>query len=87
MKRIDQLKTLFEDDVILLIGDKNGTLPLVCHVGAALNKKGIRAGDIIKEVARLLGGSGGGRPDFASGGGKDSSKIEEALELVKKLIA
>ena len=72
---------------ILLIGDKNGTLPLVCHVGAALNKKGIRAGDIIKEVARLLGGSGGGRPDFASGGGKDSSKIEEALELVKKLIA
>ena len=87
MKRIDQLKTLFEDDVILLIGDKNGTLPLVCHVGASLNKKGIRAGDIIKEVARLLGGSGGGRPDFASGGGKDSSKIEEALELVKKLIA
>ena len=87
MKRIDQLKTLFEDDVILLIGDKNGTLPLVCHVGVALNKKGIRAGDIIKEVARLLGGSGGGRPDFASGGGKDSSKIEEALELVKKLIA
>ena len=87
MKRIDQLKTLFEDDVIILIGDKNGTLPLVCHVGASLNKKGIRAGDIIKEVARLLGGSGGGRPDFASGGGKDSSKIEEALELVKKLIA
>ena len=38
----------------------------------------IKAGDWIKQIATILGGSGGGRPDFAQAGGKDVSKIEEA---------
>ena len=87
MKRIDQLKTIHEDDVIVLVGEKDGVIAVTCHVGAVNNKKGIRAGDIVREVARVLGGSGGGRPDFASGGGKDITKVDDALALVKGLIA
>lgn len=86
MKRIDQLKTLHDNCVIFLVGENNGNLPLVCFVSKTLNSKGIRAGDIIKEVARVLGGSGGGRPDFATGGGKDGSQINAAFEIVKQRI-
>ncbi len=42
----------------------------------------IKAGDIIKQIAPIVGGSGGGRPDFAQAGGKDPSKLDEALERV-----
>ncbi len=86
MKRIDQLKTLHDSSVIFLVGENNGNLPLVCFVSKTLNSKGIRAGDIIKETARVLGGSGGGRPDFATGGGKDGSQINAAFEIVKQRI-
>ncbi len=86
MKRIDQLKNLHDNSVIFLIGDVGGNLPLVCSVSKLLNNKGIRAGDIIKEASRVLGGSGGGRPDFASGGGKEVNQINNAFEIVKKRI-
>ena len=39
----------------------------------------IKAGDLVKEVAKVAGGGGGGRPDFAQAGGKDASKVDEAL--------
>jgi alanyl-tRNA synthetase len=51
-----------------------------------LNTQGISAGNIIKEVAKATGGSGGGRPDMAQAGGKDADKIEAALALVAELI-
>ena len=87
MKRMDQLKTVYDDDVIVLIGGKDGNLPIVRHVSALAQKEGIRAGDLVKAVSGILGGSGGGRPEMASGGGKDVSKIDEALAKVKELIA
>lgn len=87
MKRMDQLKTVYDDDVIVLIGGKDGNLPIVSHVSALAQKEGIRAGDLVKAVSGILGGSGGGRPEMASGGGKDVSKIDEALAKVKELIA
>lgn len=87
MKRMDQLKTVYDDDVIVLIGGKDGNLPIVSHVSALAQKEGIRAGDLVKAVSAILGGSGGGRPEMASGGGKDASKIDEALAKVKELIA
>ena len=46
---------------------------------------GIHAGNIIKEVAKITGGGGGGRPDMAQAGGKDASKIGEALEAALKM--
>lgn len=87
MKRMDQLKTVYDDDVIVLIGGKDGNLPIVSHVSSLAQKEGIRAGDLVKAVSGILGGSGGGRPEMASGGGKDVSKIDEALAKVKELIA
>ena len=87
MKRMNQLKTVYDDDVIVLIGGKDGNLPIVSHVSSLAQKEGIRAGDLVKAVSAILGGSGGGRPEMASGGGKDVSKIDEALAKVKELIA
>lgn len=87
MKRMDQLKTVYNDDVIVLIGGNDGNLPIVSHVSSVAQKEGIRAGDLVKAVSSILGGSGGGRPEMASGGGKDESKIDEALAKVKELIA
>ncbi|MNV85553.1 Alanine--tRNA ligase [compost metagenome] len=49
--------------------------------------KGYHAGKLIKEVASRCGGSGGGRPDMAQAGGKDASKLQEALQSVEQLVA
>ena len=46
----------------------------------------IKAGDLIKEVAAIAGGSGGGRPDFAQAGGKDVGKVEEALKQGEEIV-
>ena len=48
--------------------------------------KGIHAGQIVKEVAKTCGGGGGGRPDMAQAGGKDASKLDEALQAALKVI-
>ena len=86
MKLIDELKVVHENSVVLLIGEENGNYPLVCAVSQEAIKDGIKAGIIIKEVSNVMLGSGGGRPDLASGAGKDISKLNEVINLVKKLI-
>ncbi|HTA76768.1 MAG TPA: DHHA1 domain-containing protein, partial [bacterium] len=45
-----------------------------------------KAGDIVKEVAKVTGGGGGGRPDMAQAGGKDASKVDEALKQVVPMV-
>jgi alanyl-tRNA synthetase len=49
-------------------------------------KAGLRAGDLIREAARMTGGGGGGRPDMAQAGGKQPEHIQEALEALNQLI-
>ena len=49
-------------------------------------KKGAHAGKIIMEVAKIVGGGGGGRPDSATAGGKNPAKLEEALEAVNNIV-
>ena len=46
----------------------------------------IKAGDIVKQLAPMIGGTGGGRPDFAQAGGRDASKLDEALERIASLV-
>ena len=48
--------------------------------------KGVHAGNIIKEVTKIAGGSGGGKPDMAQGGGKDASKTADALNAVESIV-
>ena len=59
---------------------------LVSSVSPATSKK-VSAGALIGEVAKLVGGRGGGRPDFAQAGGNDPSKLDEALQAVSRLVA
>lgn len=63
-----------------------GKVILQCVCGKDAVKKGAHAGKIIKEVAKLCGGGGGGRPDSATAGGKNPAKVEEALEAVNNIV-
>jgi alanyl-tRNA synthetase len=65
------------------LGDNKAAL--VVAVTADLVKR-IKAGDVVKEIAPIIGGTGGGRPDFAQAGGRDASKLEEALERIATLV-
>ena len=49
-------------------------------------KKGVHAGNIIREVTKIAGGSGGGKPDMAQGGGKLANKIDDALAVVDDMV-
>ena len=59
---------------------------LVCTVSKSLTGK-LKAGDLIRPIAQILGGSGGGRPDMAQAGGTDIAKIDEALEKLYALVS
>jgi len=72
--------------VALLAGISNGTAALVAKVTPDLTKQ-FQAGKIIQAIAPIVGGKGGGRPDFARGGGKDASKLDDALAKARELIA
>ena len=81
LKIVDSLKVNKDNYLILLIGEENGGYPVVAAASKAANDKGYLAGKLVKEAATLLGGSGGGRPDLASGAGRDISKLEEVKKL------
>ena len=59
---------------------------LVAAVSDGLVKKGLHAGKLIKEVASIVGGGGGGKPTLAQAGGKDADRIQEALDIVLPFI-
>ena len=65
---------------------KLGSCQVEASVSSATSKK-VSAGALIGEVAKLVGGRGGGRPDFAQAGGNDPSKLDEALQAVPRLVA
>jgi alanyl-tRNA synthetase len=72
---------------IVVLGTVSGDKPLfMAAVSSDLITKGFHAGDIVKKVAQVTGGSGGGKPRLAQAGGKDKDKIGEALALVRTLI-
>lgn len=73
--------------VLLLAGTSEGKVVLLCLVSQRYVKQGIHAGKLIKELASVVGGSGGGRPDSAQAGGSNPDKIKDALALLPKLIA
>jgi len=55
-------------------------------IAAGVKDADIKAGDWIKKIAPILGGGGGGRPDFAQAGGKDASKLPEAKEQARAFV-
>ncbi|MBC8063962.1 MAG: hypothetical protein H7Y17_03970, partial [Chlorobia bacterium] len=61
----------------------DGKAMFVCKVGPDAQARGAHAGNLLREVAKVAGGGGGGRPDFATAGGKDAGKIAEALAVAE----
>ncbi|EGF3200224.1 alanine--tRNA ligase [Campylobacter upsaliensis] len=79
---IDHFKNQFEKAVILLIQEKEGKISLA----AGVKNAPLKAGNLVKNIAIILGGNGGGKDDFATAGGKDLTKIDEALKEAKSFI-
>ncbi len=80
VKISDGLKEAAPESVFMLVGDHRHELPIVVYVGSSGQKRGLKAGLLVKQVSAILGGSGGGRPDVAFGAGKDPGKVQEALQ-------
>ena len=83
----DLLREKSQDTVAVLsaVNDEKITLLAVCGKNAV--QKGIKAGELVKKVSGICGGSGGGKPDSAMGGGKDLTKLDDALAVVDDFVA
>lgn len=69
------------------VNKEKGTLNFACACGADAIKLGAHAGNIVRETAKIAGGSGGGKPDSAMAGAKDTSKADEALAAVDSIVS
>ncbi len=77
-------------DIVVVFAGVNkekGTLNFACACGANAIKLGAHAGNIVRETAKIAGGSGGGKPDSAMAGAKDASKADEALAAVDSIVS
>ena len=83
---IDKLRDKLGTSVIVFANVYQEKLTFTVGVSKDLNARKINAGNIVKEVAKLVGGNGGGRPDIASAGGKDLSKVDFALEKAEEIL-
>jgi alanyl-tRNA synthetase len=83
----DILKDRLKSAIVVLATVYNGKPNFLAMVTPDLTARGFHAGDIINQVAKVTGGGGGGKAAMAQAGGKDSAKVDEALKLVKSVIA
>lgn len=83
---MDEVKSSLASIVLVLGAVSDGKVFLVSSVTPDLVKNGISANELIKEVARQVGGGGGGKPDLAQAGGKDAAALPAALDSVEDLI-
>ncbi len=82
----DQLKEKLGSGVILLISEKDGKVSLMTMATDDVIKKGAHAGNLIKAIAKEVGGGGGGRPAMAQAGGKNPAGIENALKKAEEVL-
>jgi alanyl-tRNA synthetase len=82
---VDQLKIKIGSGIILLGGQSENKVSLIMGVTSDLTRR-YNANELIKKIALHIGGTGGGRPDFAQAGGTDSKKLDEALKALDDLI-
>ncbi|HQA60633.1 MAG TPA: DHHA1 domain-containing protein, partial [Tepidanaerobacteraceae bacterium] len=85
-KMSDTLRQKLKSGIIVLGSVSGDKIIFVAAVTDDLTKKGYHAGNIVKNVAQIAGGGGGGRPNFAQAGGKKLEKLDEALASVSKMI-
>ncbi len=83
----DWCRDRLDSGVVVLGSEIDGQARLVAKVTPDLVSRGVKAGQLVGEVAKLVDGRGGGRPDFATAGGKNPAKLPEALAQVSALVA
>lgn len=83
----DELKSRLGSGVVVLGSTGGDKVSLVAMATKDVTALGVHSGNIVKAVAQATGGSGGGRPEMAQAGGKDKSKLPEAMESVEKILS
>lgn len=83
----DDIKAKTKGAAVVLASNTDGKITFLAMATKEAVDAGIHSGMIIKEITAIAGGSGGGKPDMAQGGGKDASKIDEALSKVSEIAA
>jgi alanyl-tRNA synthetase len=81
----DSLRDRLKTGVVVLAAENDGKAQLLVSVTKDLTGR-VKAGQLVKELAPIIGGGGGGRPDFAEAGGKDPSGIDRVLARAKELV-
>jgi alanyl-tRNA synthetase len=82
----DSLKEKISSGVVVLASESDGKVQIVVAVTPDLTAR-VKAGQIVKELAPMVGGGGGGRPDFAEAGGKQPEKIDDMLKAAEQVVA
>ena len=83
----DQLKEKLGEGIVVIASHADGKVNLMATATDAAMKAGAHAGNLIKEIAKLVGGGGGGRPNMAQAGGKNPEGIDEAIAKAKEVAA
>ncbi len=83
-EQANRVRQKFASAFVCFVWEDDGKVPVLAALSPDLVKKGLKAGDIVKQVAAVVGGSGGGKPDMAQAGGKDVAKIDDAIAMARK---
>lgn len=83
---IDKVRDKTPDAVTVLVGSDGNKTMMAVGVSANAKARGLKAGVLVKKIAAIAGGNGGGKPDFAMAGIRDTSKIDEALNAVPEIV-
>ncbi|MDB5308714.1 MAG: alanine--tRNA ligase [Gemmataceae bacterium] len=83
--QIDRIRQTSASAFVVFGWTEEGKVSLIVALTHDLVKKGLKAGDVVKQVAAVVGGSGGGKPDQAQAGGKDAAKLPEAMQKAAEL--
>ena len=84
-QELENLRNKDKNAFIFFINEKDNKLNLMCGLGEVISKV-FHAGEIVKEAAKICGGGGGGRKDFAQAGGKNIEKIDEIMSFIKRKV-
>jgi alanyl-tRNA synthetase len=82
----DRVKSLAGDSAVVLGGVDGGRVGLVAAFAEAAVERGLSAAEVVREAAEVVGGGGGGRPNVAQAGGRDASRLDDALETARRAI-
>jgi len=87
LRQIEDTLRDWESGVVAVLATASGDkVTIMAACGKLAVERGVKAGDLVRETAKICGGSGGGKPDFAMGGGKDPGKLRDAMNTVDSII-